>query len=95
MTKILLPLCAALLLIPATSFAAPASDGSYVNDEGARVTQKGEVREVIIEDGEEIDGDDLKPTGENLLGARRTGHASMISIRTDFLAQLSRLSADI
>jgi hypothetical protein len=95
MTKTLLPLCAALLLFPATSFAAPASDGSYVNDEGARVTQNGEVREIVIDDGEDIDGDSLKPIGENLSGRGLTGHASMITLRRDFLAQLINLSADI
>jgi hypothetical protein len=99
MTKTLLPLCAALLLLsPATSFAAPAQTdggGSYVNDEGARVTQNGDVREVVIEDGEAIDGDSLKPGGENLYGARSLVHRSMISLRADFRTQLIRLSADI
>ena len=96
MTKTLLPLCAALLLFPATSFAAPASgDGSYVNDEGARVTQNGEVRELVIDDGDDINGDTFRGFGENVHTRVPGKHASMITIRTNFLTQLINLSADI
>jgi hypothetical protein len=96
MSKILLPLCAALLLFPATGFAAPSpSDGSYVNDEGARVTQTGEVREIVIDDGEEIDGELFKAMGEDLGGRPPVAHKSLISLRVNFLTQLNRLSADI
>lgn len=97
MTKTLLPLCAALLLLaPATSFAAPAEGGdSYVNDEGGRVTQKGDTREIVIDDGEAIDGESLKPGGEQLYGARGVIHASMISVRLKFTEQLIALANDI
>ena len=95
MSKILLPLCAALLLFPATSFAAPPSDGSYVNDEGARVTQNGDVREIVIDDGEEIDGELFRAMGEDLGGRPPLTHKNMISIRVNFLVQLNRLSTDI
>ncbi|HLT40800.1 MAG TPA: hypothetical protein VK034_31200 [Enhygromyxa sp.] len=96
MTKTLLPLCAALLLFPATSLAAPASsDGSYINDEGARVTQNGEVREIVIDDGEAVDGELFKAMGEDLNGRPGLTHKNMISIRVNFLMQLTRLSADL
>jgi hypothetical protein len=96
MPKTLLPLCAALLLFPATSLAAPApSDGSYVNDEGSRVIQTGEVREVIIDDGEDIDGELLKAMGEDLNGRAGLTHKNMISVRTNFLSQLLELSTDL
>lgn len=96
MHKTLLPLCAALLLFPATGFAAPApSDGSYVNDEGARVTQTGEVREVIIDDGEDIDGEVFKAMGEDLSGRAGLTHKNMISLRTNFLSQMIKLSTDL
>lgn len=96
MTKTLLPLCAALLLFPATGFAAPASsDGSYVNDEGARVTENGGVRELVIDDGEDIDGELFKAMGEDLSGRPPLAFKNMITIRVNFLTQLSKLSDDI
>lgn len=99
MTKTLLPLSALLFLLgPTTSFAAPApadSGGSYINDEGARITQTGDVRELIIEDGEAIDGESLQPGGEQLYGARGVIHNSMITVRLAFTSQLIRLSDDI
>lgn len=96
MTKTLLPICAALLLFPATGFAAPASDdGSYINDEGARVTQNGEVREIVIDDGESVDGELFRAMGEDLGGRPPLVHNSMINLRVNFLAQLNKLSADI
>ncbi|MFO7563056.1 MAG: hypothetical protein R6X02_10475 [Enhygromyxa sp.] len=92
----LLPLCAALLLFPATSFAAPApSEGSDINDEGARVTQTGEDRELIFGEGEEIDGELFKAMGEDLNGRPGLTHKNMISIRVNFLTQLNKLSSDI
>jgi hypothetical protein len=93
MSKTLLPLCAALLLFPATGFAAPAP--TEVNDEGASVSQDGNVREVIFGVDEEIDGEVFKAMGEDLGGRPRTDHKNMINIRVNFLAQLSKLSADI
>jgi hypothetical protein len=99
MTKTLLPLSALLFLLsPTTSFAAPApsdSGASFINDEGARVTQTGDVREIVIDDGEAIDGESLKPGGEQLYGARGVVHNSMITVRLAFTSQLIRLSDDI
>jgi hypothetical protein len=95
MSKTLLPLCAALLLFPATGFAAPAPSEGYVNDEGALVTQEGNVQLVEFGEGEEIDGEVFKAMGEDLSGRPPVGHENMIRIRVNFLAQLSKLSADI
>jgi hypothetical protein len=92
--KTLLPLCAALLLFPATSSAAPA-DAGYVNDEGARVIQDGPVRELVIDDGEDIDGELFKAMGEDLSGRPGIIHKNMIGLRTNFLMQLGRLSTDL
>ena len=96
MQKTLLPLCAALLLFPVTGFAAPApNDGSYVNDEGARVIQTGEVRELIIDDGEDIDGELFKAMGEDLNGRPGLTHKNLITLRTNFLSQMIKLSTDL
>lgn len=86
---------AAALLFPATSFAAPASSSGEYNDEGARVTQHGDLREIVIDNGDDIDGDSLKPGGENLFGASNVGHANLITIRVSFVNQLIALSSDI
>lgn len=96
MTKTLLPLCTALLLFPATALAAPSpNDGSYINDEGARVSEEGDVRTVVIEDGDDIAGETLAPGGVNVNSRRANAHKSLISIRGEFLSQLIELSADI
>ncbi len=91
MSKFLLPLCAALLLLPAAAFAAPAAS----NDEGARVDDSGEVRELIFDDGDNVDGETLSPTGAHVGGIRHKELESMITIRPHFLPELVRLSADI
>lgn len=93
MTKMLLPLCA-LLLLPVTALAAPEPTTTVDNDEGATVSQEGETRRLIFGEGDEVDGDRLAPSGENLYGAVRMRHESMIEIREDFLDQLFKLSAD-
>ena len=96
MKMILLPLCAALILLPAIGFAAPGSnDGSYINDEGATVTQAGEVRSVVIEDGDSIAGEILRAGGTHIPGLAHDRHQSMIDIRGAFTAQLIALSNDI
>lgn len=89
-------LCAALLLLPATSFAAPAPGaGSPANDEGAKVTQTDTVRELIFDTGDSVEGETLKPGGANIQGKVNKRHRSMISIRGEFLPQLITLSRDI
>jgi len=91
MTKYLLPLCAALLLLPATASAAPVT----TNDEGARVSDSAEVREIIFDKDDNVDGEVLKPGGANIGGRIAKEHASMIGIRGAFTAQLTRLANDI
>jgi hypothetical protein len=95
MIKVRLPLCAALLLLPATAFAAPAADGSGLNDEGAKVTQVGETRLIEFGEGDSIEGETLRPEGAPVRGSRRGKLESMISIRTEFIPLLIKLSADI
>jgi hypothetical protein len=97
-------LCAALLLAPATSFGssfttsfsppAPGA-GSPVNDEGAKLTQTGTVRELIFDTGDTVEGETLAPGGANIQGKVNERHRSMISIRGEFLSQLITLSRDI
>src|SRR5690554_2445234 len=92
LAPLLAPLCAALILLPASSFAAPASsDGSYTNDEGATVT----VREVVIDDGDSIEGEILSAEGKQIRGTMHDRHKSLISLRAQFTAQLIALSNDI
>jgi len=90
-------LCAALLLLPSTSFAAPAGsgDGAQLNEEGATVSQAGPVREVIFGDADSIEGEVLRPGGVIVNATAHRRLESMISIRGDFLPQLITLSADI
>ena len=91
MTKYLLPLCAALLLLPSVAFAAPAE----ANEEGATVNNEGPVRELIFEIGDELQGEVLEPGGTNVGGAVAKKHATMIGIRGEFIPELIALSYDI
>ncbi|NVB42420.1 hypothetical protein G6O69_31645 [Pseudenhygromyxa sp. WMMC2535] len=97
---LLLPLCAALLLLPSAALAAPSPDsGSQTwvdSDEGATVTQHANgVREIVIDDGDTIDGETLSPNGAIVRGPLATIHASMITIRPHFMDALSSVSRDI
>lgn len=99
MKTALVPLCAALLLLPATAFAQPTTDGEKTwidNDEGATVTQKDDgTRVVVIDDDDEVVGDRLNPEGVQLHGVNAVVHRSMISVRGQFLPELIQLSLDI
>ena len=92
MTKYLLPLCAALLLIPTTASAAPSSSAG-LNDEEAKVSD-GLVREYVFEN-DNIEGEVLKPGGTNVGGRVAQDHANMIGIRGEFIPMLIILSNDI
>ena len=92
MTKYLLPLCAALLLLPATASAAPAGD---LNEEGARVDKSGAVTVLEFGDGDNVDGEVLSPNGANIAGRMAKVHKSMITIRGVFTPELIRLANDI
>ena len=83
MTKYLLPLCAALLLLPTVALAAPAS-----NDDAP-------MREIVIEDDDNIEGEVLKPGGVHVGGAAAKRHANMIGIRGEFIPMLIKLSNDV
>jgi|GEM_PF-4087959 len=99
----LIPLCAALfllpsiLLLPSTAEAAPAEGDTWIDsDEGARVTQRDNgVREVVIEDGDDVTGVALKPGGVKVRGVHADKHASMITIRGAFTTELISLSLEI
>ena len=95
MLKTILPLCAALFLLPMTAAAAP-SASDPVNDEGARIiSDDGETRELVIDDGESVSGDLLSAGGANITGAKAIQHAGLITIRKTFTDHLLRLSHDI
>jgi hypothetical protein len=90
----LLTLCAALLLLPTTALAAPAS--APRNDEGAAVSERdGNVRELIFDTEDTVDGEVLLPNGVNVGGNVAKEHASMIGIRGQFINHLIALSNDI
>ena len=91
MTKYLLPLCAALFLLPAAASAAPAA----TTDEGGKISQGADAREIIFDDDDHVDGEVLKPGGVNVGGRIAKIHSSMIGIRGDFISELIRLSDDI
>lgn len=93
MKTYLLPLCAALFLLPAIASAAPAQ----TNDEGASVKTdaKSSVREIIFDQEDNVDGEVLKPGGVNVGGQVAKAHANMIGIRGEFIPQLIALSNDI
>lgn len=92
MTKYLLPLCAALLLIPTAASAAPTPT---TTDEGGKVSQTGEIREIVFDKDDNVDGEVLKPGGVNVGGRVAKIHKSMISIRGEFIPELIKLSQDI
>lgn len=90
----LLTLSAALLLLPTTALAAPAS--TTRNDEGAAVReQDGGVRELIFDESDNVDGEVMSPNGVDVGGNVATVHASMITIRGQFTNHLIWLSNDI
>jgi hypothetical protein len=91
----LLSICAALLLLPTTALAAPGEKASR-NDEGASVSERdGNVREVIFDTSDTVDGEVLAPNGVQVGGDIAKAHASMIGIRGQFTNQLIWLSNDI
>lgn len=93
--KSLLPLCAALLLMPTIASAAPAPQ-HYDPDEGANVTEGSDgTRHIEILDGDSIEGEKLQPGGVNVRGMQGKKHASMISIRGEFIPELLKLATDI
>ena len=92
MTKYLLPLCAALLLIPTVASAAPASQAGQT-DEDALVSD-GLVREYDFE-GDDVEGEKLQPGGVNVTGRIAKDHENMITIRGDFVDKMIMLSFDI
>jgi hypothetical protein len=93
MTKYVLPLAAALLLLPTAATAAPAQTG--LTDEGGKVQDNGSVREIIFDKDDNIDGEVLSPGGVNVGGRVAKIHKSMIGIRGEFIPQLIQLSNDI
>jgi hypothetical protein len=94
MKTTLLTLAAALLLLPTTALAAPASGPR--NDEGAVVSERdGNVRELIFDTEDTVDGEVLLPNGVNVGGQVAKDHANMVGIRGQFINQLIWLSNDI
>jgi hypothetical protein len=91
MKTYLLPLCAALFLLPTVAFAAPAG----TNEEGATVNTDGPVRELIFTLDDEIEGEVLVPGGVHVGGRVAEDHANMIGIRGEFIPELIALSYDI
>ncbi len=89
----LLPLCA-LLLFPAIASAAPAE--TYDSNEGARISEAADgTREIVIDDDETVEGELLNPNGVQINSRKFRDHASLISIRGQFIPQLIALSTDI
>jgi hypothetical protein len=94
----LLSLSAALLLLPTTALAAPASAAASAprNDEGAAVQERdGGVRELIFDEEDNVDGEVLRSNGVDIGGQKAKEHASMIGIRGQFINHLIWLSNDI
>lgn len=92
MTQRLLPLCAALLLAPATALAAPVQ----INDEGAEVEQlDDQTRQVTFTDDETVEGENFRPGGTQIRGAHKIFHKTMFTIRSEFIPELIAMSFDI
>jgi hypothetical protein len=90
----LLTLAAALLLLPTTALAGPASAAR--NDEGAAVSERdGNVRELIFDTEDTVDGEVMLPNGVHVGGRIAKEHANMVGIRGQFINQLIWLSNDI
>jgi len=71
--------------------AAPRSDQDA--DEAALVGDL-ETREYIF-DGDDVDGESLRPTGENVASRLSVHHESLIRIRGHFIAELITLASDV
>ncbi len=63
-------------------------------DEAARVRTKGPDA-VYIFQGDEVDGEVWKPTGENIMGPVKLQHGSLLKIRSHFNRELIRLSFEL
>ena len=94
MTKTLIPLTAALLLLPSLAQAAP-TQGEARNDEGALVDRSGEMTQIIFDKDDKVDGELFQPGGINVNSLSARAHESMIGIRGDFQPELIWLSQDI
>ena len=75
--------------------AAAAAPAQTTTDEGGKVTQTGEVREIVFDKDDNVDGEVMKPGGVNVGGRVAKIHKSMISIRGSFIPELVKLSQDI
>ena len=85
----------ALFAVPLTSaWAAPAAE-PIRNDEGARVVDDGEMRGIIFDEDDDVDGDLPRPAGDRISARHSAKHPSLIKLRVRFNDHLVRLSHDI
>ncbi|EDM74363.1 hypothetical protein PPSIR1_33978 [Plesiocystis pacifica SIR-1] len=89
--KLIKPMLAfsAALLLSATAWAAPEDA-----DSAAMSGSQGGVTVYDFED-DDVDGEVLSPEGANLSSRGRSKHASMITIRPHFIAELIKMANDI
>lgn len=71
-----------------------AQSAPVLNDEGGQVTSQGPDR-AIIYDGEVVDGDLPRPSGDRITARHSSKHPSLIQLRVRFNDHLERLSRDI
>ena len=93
MRKIVLLLATCLLPLPA--WAAPANVGPTLNEDGDRVTQRGEERYIEIDEGDNIDGLVLSPLHERISSRPLGANGSMIRLRSNFIGELIEASHNI
>ena len=74
---------------------APASEAPPRSDEGAAIRERGNLRELIYDELDEVEGVVLSPDHDNVSARTRTYFGSLIRIRGDFRSQLIELSSDI
>ncbi len=78
----------AAFLLSATAWAQPSADESAMSGNKNGVT-------VYDFEDDDVDGEVLSPEGANLSSRGRSKHASMITIRPHFIAELVKMANDI
>ncbi|MGB1274772.1 MAG: hypothetical protein ACPG77_03395 [Nannocystaceae bacterium] len=83
----------AILLTSSTAWAAPASDTDADSTAQRGKSSAGDT--VYDFDDDNVDGELLSPEGANIASRGRTKHASLITIRPHFIAELIKMANDV
>lgn len=90
----------ALVILPALALSLSLSadaQAAQPQDADAAALQKGggDGQATYVFDDDNVDGEILRPEGANVGSRNRSRHASLITIRNNFIGELIRLANDI